>query len=485
MALYKTKTMESKKYPMILEAAHRAWLRMEPARQRRRRFARYTYGDQWGDPVTHRGRRMTEGEAVAESGRPPLSNNLIRRLVKSVVGRYRQERAADSPTAATAPAMLATRRMNRLDELDARTLEEFLISGMAIHRVCAEHRPAGSGVWVDNVAPDRFFVSAVSDPRCTDMELVGRLLDMSVAEAVMRFAPGDDRRARGIRALYGALPESSGLPPVSADGDSADFYRAAPGRCRVIEVWTLECREVLCVHDRMAATLTETDPADEPRLRRLAARRRRKGLPAVEYARRRHAGWQGRFLAPDGTLLGTAAPVPGGGCPFAVKLYPLTDGEVHSLVEDVIDQQKYVNRLISMMDTMLGVSAKGVLLYPVQCKPEGMRWDDVSRLWAEPGGIIPYHPTPAGEPHQVIAPISDIGARDLLQTQIKLFEEVSGVSDALMGKTVSGAIGVDRYEREVRNAAASIADLIETYTDFISVRDDIILAMSKACGTEV
>ena len=54
-----------------------------------------------------------------------------------------------------------------------------------------------------------------------------------------------------------------------------------------------------------------------------------------------------------------------------------------------------------------------------------------------------------------------------------------------MGRTVSGAIGVDRYEREVRNAAASIADLIETYADFIGVRDGIIRAVSKACGTEV
>ncbi len=46
--------MENRKYPLILEAAHRAWLRLEPARERRRRFARYTYGDQWGDPVMHR-----------------------------------------------------------------------------------------------------------------------------------------------------------------------------------------------------------------------------------------------------------------------------------------------------------------------------------------------------------------------------------------------------------------------------------------------
>ena len=49
--------------------------------------------------------------------------------------------------------------------------------------------------------------------------------------------------------------------------------------------------------------------------------------------------------------------------PFVFKLYPLTDGEVHSMVEDVIDQQKYVNRLITLVDHIMGASAKGALLY--------------------------------------------------------------------------------------------------------------------------
>ncbi len=178
---------------LILEAARQAWERMEPMRATRLRHTRYTYGDQWADPVTLRdGRRVTEGEQVSMSGRPPLSNNLIRRLVKSVVGRFRQE-SAGAADASEIPA--ATRRRNRLGELDARTLEEFLISGMAIHYVCAETRPAGAGIWVDNVPPERFFANAMRDPRCCDMELAGRLLDMSVAEVVMRFAPADRRRA--------------------------------------------------------------------------------------------------------------------------------------------------------------------------------------------------------------------------------------------------------------------------------------------------
>ena len=460
---------------LILEAARQAWERMEPMRATRLRHTRYTYGDQWADPVTLRdGRRVTEGEQVSMSGRPPLSNNLIRRLVKSVVGRFRQE-SAGAADASEIPA--ATRRRNRLGELDARTLEEFLISGMAIHYVCAETRPAGAGIWVDNVPPERFFANAMRDPRCCDMELAGRLLDMSVAEVVMRFAPADRRRARELRRLYGALADT---PGVTASPDApVTFYHAAPGRCRVIEVWTLECREWLQVHDPAEATYSLLDASREPEVKKLARRRRKAGLPEPRWRTSVRAAWHGRWLAPDGTLLGEAdSPFASGAAPFAVKMYPMTDGNVHSLVEDVIDQQRYVNRLITTMDHIMGTAAKGVLLFPVQSKVEGMKWADVQRMWADPGGIIPYRPAGDAKPEQVVTPVADIGARDMLQTQIKLFEEVSGVGEALMGKSISAAVGAQRYESEVRNAAASISDLMETYRDFLTTRNDVILGLS-------
>ena len=462
---------------LILEAARQAWERMEPMRATRRRHTRYTYGDQWADPVTLRdGRRVTEGEQVSLSGRPPLTNNLIRRLVKSVVGRFRQEET--DATSGSVPEEV--RRRNRLAELDARTLEEFLISGMAIHYVCAETRPAGAGIWIDNVPPERFFVNALRDPRCCDMELAGRLLDMSVAEVVMRFAPDDRRRARELRRLYGSLTDTPTLPSTPGEAP-VSFYHAPAGRCRVIEVWTLECREWLQVHDPVEAVYSLLPLHREQELKKLARRRRKAGLPEPRWRTSVRAAWHGRWLAPDGTLLGEAdSPFASGAAPFAVKMYPMTDGNVHSLVEDVIDQQRYVNRLITTMDHIMGTAAKGVLLFPVQSKVEGMKWTDIQRMWADPGGIIPYRPAGDAKPEQVVTPVADIGARDMLQTQIRLFEEVSGVSDALMGKSVSAAIGAQRYESEVRNAAASISDLMETYRDFLTTRDELILGISAA-----
>lgn len=47
-----------------------------------------------------------------------------------------------------------------------------------------------------------------------------------------------------------------------------------------------------------------------------------------------------------------------------------------------------------------------------------------------------------------------------------------------MGKSISAAVGAQRYESEVRNAAASISDLMETYRDFLTTRNDLILGLS-------
>lgn len=473
------------KETQILEAAHRAWMRMDTLRSRRTRQRRYTYGDQWGDPVPDRKRRrmITEGERVAQDGRAPLTNNLIRRLVKSVVGRFRQETlrgAAGDGTDPNAGVDPTVRRLNRLDELDARTLEEFLISGMAIHYVSAERRPGGAGVWVDTVSPERFFVNALSDPRCNDMEIAGRLLDMSLAEVVMRFSRGDGARARELRRLYSGI---AGEPPAEISTGfapaPASFFTAPEGRCRVIEVWTLECRSLLQVHDYADATYRLVPLSDEPLVAKEATRRRRRHQPPLHTAPLMRTAWHGRFLAPDGTLLSECeSPFPGGEPPFVVKFYPLIDGEVHSLVEDVIDQQRYVNRLITLMDHMMGTAAKGVLLYPISCKPRGMMWADIQERWADPGGIIPYnHQVNGAMPQQIVTPMTDIGARDMLQTQIKLFEDVSGVGQALMGKSISAAVGADRYESEIRNAAASISDLTETFRDFLATRNARVSAL--------
>jgi hypothetical protein len=417
----------------ILAAAHSAWSNASTLRERRLRFKRYTYGDQWGDIVTDgNGNNVREGDLIAHSGRQPLTNNLIRRLVKTIVGRYRNIVVEQRRYSSEADSVDAR---NALAELDSRLLEEFLISGCAVQRVVSEVRPfVGGGVWVDNVNPCNFFVNDFRDPRGHDVEMVGMLHDMSLHEVLARFGNNDRRRMEWLRGLYASVD-----PVMSViNGDDVDFYTARNGRCRVVEVWTLE--------------------AIETSLRRRTS---------IDFK------WRCRWLSPSGDLLATYLSATGTH-PFVVKYYPLTDGEVHPFVEDVIDQQRYINRLIVLIDRMMGASAKGVLLFPVDQKLPGYSWDDVCRRWSAADGVIPISGRSNTLPQQVTGNGADAGAHKLLEIELKLFEDVSGVSDALLGKTPSGNVGQSVYESQIANSTIALADIFDTFNAFTQQRDGLV-----------
>ena len=69
-------------------------------------------------------------------------------------------------------------------------------------------------------------------------------------------------------------------------------------------------------------------------------------------------------------------------------------------------------------------------------------------------------------------------AFELLGLQMKLFEQVSGVGSALMGRA-SGARGADMLDNEVRNATIALADLFDSFTAFTDQRNAKALAVAR------
>lgn len=453
----------------VLRAAREMWARAATMRSKRLRYKKFTYGDQWSDLTTVDGMTMTTAEAARRHGRQPMTNNLIRRMVKSVIGRYRYMREEKAAKSGIDAAMREVYMANNLDELDCRALEEFLISGCAIQRVSDGVRHGRPGRWVENVNPAAFFVNRVKDPRGWDTQIVGMLHDWSLTETVMRLSRGNRRRAAAIRDIY---------TNISGNMTGQFSSTAERGLCRVIEIWTLECRERLRCHDRETATFYVAPMSSETEIDTDNACRRREGRPETDTRWETVTRWHCRWMAPTGELLDEYdSPYRHGSHPFEFKLYPLIDGEVHSLVEDVIDQQVYVNRLITLIDHVIGTSAKGVLLFPADQKIDGMKWEEVGRLWGSPDGILPYHPRGGQpQPQQVTATGGDFGARAMLDTQMKMFEEVSGVSETLMGGR-DASMGAEHYESRVRDAVIAIADLLHTFENFIAERDRKIVAL--------
>lgn len=204
----------------LLEEVTRTWRRGEEIRARRRRLMQHTYGDQWSDRTfTAEGLPVTEYDKAVMSGMRPLTNNLLRALVKSVVGRFRFN-VSQAPQTSDA-ALRDFHSANFISELDARALEEYLISGCAIQKIVCEARPGrGMGVWTDNVSPGSFFCNQFHDPRGTDIRLLGMVHDMTIEEIKLRSATAPRAVAPPLNApatnpaAHGARPSNRSAPPA-------------------------------------------------------------------------------------------------------------------------------------------------------------------------------------------------------------------------------------------------------------------------------
>ncbi len=161
---------------------------------------------------------------------------------------------------------------------------------------------------------------------------------------------------------------------------------------RVVEIWRHERVGRHVYHDsRKGSVIVADDGVKLPREIR--------SLPSSWHIA---DVWRYYFIDSEGRILSSGdSPLPDGGHPFVFKCYPFLDGEIHSFVADIIDQQRYTNRLITMYDWIMRASAKGVLLMPEGAvDPENMQ--NVVDQWSRFNGVIVYRPRPGyPDPKQV------------------------------------------------------------------------------------
>ena len=80
----------------LIKECREAWDSLGWFRRRRRRCKDFAYGRQWGDTVRlPSGRIVSEERHMIENGRMPVTNNLIGRMIKQMVGYYRHMTAGD------------------------------------------------------------------------------------------------------------------------------------------------------------------------------------------------------------------------------------------------------------------------------------------------------------------------------------------------------------------------------------------------------
>lgn len=458
----------------LLRQSAEAWQSLELYRQRRRRFKNFAYGRQLSDSFRDsQGRVLTEEQYLMENGRMPITNNLIRQLIKSIVGRYRyvmSQSDNDIISAALSNGDELRRTTPEMSELDARALEEFLISGSVVQRIGGTEDEMS---WVENVSPERIFFHSFADSATGKSRFVGMLHDLPMSVVLRRFSGGDMRRYTALKELYKGREGRVGN--LGGEARPVDFEESSTvGNCRGVEVWECLSVEMFRCHDRRDAGYSIEVCSEEVqrRLEYVNEERRRRSEPMVDYHLDLVDAWRCTWLSPTGEVLQRRWAAEGERPPFVMKFYPLIDGEVHSLVEDVIDQQKYVNRLISLLDSVIASSAKGVLLYPADQLPEGFTWRDLRRIWSNPNGILPFKRTSKNiVPQQVNSHGASSGASDMLRLQLQLFDEISGTSGAIRGKTTNAA-GAEMLHTELEMGTISLLDLLASFRAFVRERDE-------------
>ncbi len=495
-------------------------------RSRRWRNKEYLNGNQWGDKVevrkvgadglpTKSTEWITEAENIRRRGKVPLKNNVIVSVVNSILGVFRQSygkpevisRTRDNQSIGEMNTCMAEYiyQINSMKEVDAKDMLEAIMGGLAVQLTDYQWNRATrrNEEVVVSINPTRVFMnSGIEDPRGSDITTIGVLQDMTIDVVLQRFAKTREQSLK-IREIYKhATRESlSGayatfVTPASMNMDF--FVPQNMDMCRVIQAWEQESEECWLVHDYMAE-----DDDERLRLYPLSdgaaidrAIRERESyieLEGLDYERCKIVKeyfndiyWHVRYLSPFGDILyESRTPFSHEQHPFAVYMGHLIDGEIHSFVEQIIDQQRYINRLITLIDFIMGSSAKGVLVFPENAMPKGMNKEDILEQWTSFDGVIFANLKPGmALPQQIATNATNIGAQELLSLQLSLVQEVSGVHGALQGKEAKSGTAASLYAQEANNSQVNIADLLEGFVSFRKQRDYKLLKIAPQCYDE-
>lgn len=479
----------------VLQEAQQYYSAMYKFRVERERNKRYNYGDQWGDIVCVDGKKMTEEEYIKSQGSVPLKTNLIRKQVNTVIGLFLSQQneptciARDRDEQRQAETMSTVlqynMQLNRMKEVYADSMEEYLMSGLIMHRKWCGWRDNKVDCWTDYVQPNNIILdNNMRDFRGWDCSFIGEIHDLSREQLLEKFAkkPEDYIRLNHIYDLVKKMGmnvrawEDFGYGRQNVNTDF--LMPMDQSRCRVIEVWRKESKPRFRCHDYNNGEIFKIDEEDletvvvKENKRRLAQAQRAgipyEEIPFIEPEWFMDSYWYYYFLSPTGEILEEGeTPYEHKSHPYVFKAYPFIDGEIHSFVNDVIDQQRYVNRLYTLYDWIMRASAKGVLMVPEDCL-KGHDPSEFTENWAKFNGVIFYTPSKNGvKPEQVANNSTNVGIHELLSLQLKMMEDVTGVNSSLQGKAEYAGMSAAMFNMQTQNATTSLRRILDSFLDFI------------------
>ncbi len=492
----------------LLEHCRELWDGLRGFRDRRARARRYHRGDQWGDLIKDpdTGDAIREDKYILNQGRVPLKQNIIRQLFKNLMGQfvnnpmativYARNRDNARASEIMGNAIRSVHDINYMDRLQIAAFQEFALSGMIVGKQRYSYIPEKNteDITIDLPNANRiFFNSDTTDPRQNDIRVIGEIHDIPIMDLVTSFAENEAQEKK-IRQWYTTeyfdsyIESMSGLTAEVLD--HLDFYITQnPGMARVVEVWTKSAEWRTYEHDMADGTYKITtntlDQIDAINAQRVLDGEEMgmppEGVPLIEARRKYDHFWIVKYMTPYGHVLYEGeTPYDHGEHPYVIALYPGIDGEVWGIVEDIIDQQRYVNRAFTLMDFIVGSSAKGVLLVPEDAIPDDMTIGDFADEWTKVNGIIKYRQRPGTTPPQQITNNSvPVGLQEMLSAQLKLSYDIAGIHQAVQGQQAKSGTPASLYAQEAQNATTNIRDFMQTFLFFREKMDNKTMLLIK------
>ena len=488
---------------------------MSELRKKWKRAQDFVMGRQLEEKIDWNGRKITIREYMELQGMPILEYDVISDKLISLVGLVRQQRATASCTAVDPNEedyisffneyLRQNDNNNNRQEMDARLFYEFCVYGFIGMSTVWDRRNGREGIFNDKVDIYKLAVPPFFKPDLSDIEIFGVAHDLTWREILAKFTDGSDGQAQQLNEIY--LQTQTHYSPeqgYQATGEAQltgleDFLHSSiQGKYRVIEVWTMESRQSLWVHDwdksdagfMPMGVMAELDAENESR-KRANVMMDENGLPIldengeemyyvdpdelnlIEYEPQMETFWYRRYITPNGYLL-DARESPyfvlrdGYRCsiqPYSFLAYPCLQGEVKSLIMRMENNQRTLNHYMMMINFVVANGAKGTLLVDDASVSDKVSPEENRKNYNKTNGEYHWDSSKGGEKPEVLMNKSiPAGVEFMINFAKTMAAEGSGVQGALQGvhRNTSGK----QYQLERESASTSVTDFVESFNCF-------------------
>ena len=492
---------DQKKFNLpLLTRAEAAWMAQAETRKEWLRNLRYVRGDQWSDYVEdENGERVLERNRIAaRTGGVALQNNHLIKIVNTLMGIY--SRSATMPVCfarqenADAKSQMMTRALktnwdnNEMKDLLEGEFFQMIVGGTSIVKeVWAEQDGIDDSYTYKVDLGHAFWEAEGTDPRHWDISMIGEFRDYTIGELAATFAESEYDYNQLLEIYKPYLSQLATIHKTRNDYSEGSWnYPMTTNLCRVYEIWTKEHKPGIRCKDIMNTEqpLYHIDPRDLPNIqaeneRRIALGREQgiadDDIPLIEYKGKGlgykiYEYWHYWALTPDGRILvDYDSPFEHGSHPYTIKMHLYANGRTTPFISCIIDQQRYINRLITLNDLLINSSIKNLKMIPKDLIPKGMSQREFARQAVELDGWVFYEPQNRmtnAEPKVITQNATNIGIHELLQVQLSSINDITNVHGALQGKAPNAGTSAQLYLMESQNATTSISTLLNKFSRF-------------------